>query len=361
MSQAKLLKLVDKVNGSVDNINQDHDEKDTSLKYLWEVADAPLRKDGKRQGVESGYFVGIDYEGRHSVTVSTQQGCSWTKLNKACTFCRTGLQDYLGQLSGEQIVQQGLAIAIDNGTPKKTGQLEVAFMGMGEPAANYNQVARSIEGFEVLLPKLDMKSIRYIFSTSGVPSKLVQLGKDLYNGRFGQAKIRLHVSLHAHKDEQRNEIVPINRDFPIAELMRAIREYISHIDKIKGSDKLVSINYMLFNNYQPRSGISFTNVTSQSIDELEELLNDPLHFRPVLCEFNEAHTPNDPVSLEQAEKLKKRLEKKGYQTKVFGSFGHSVKLACGQLAGIINESHEVPKNIDYNSGEMVLEEMCQIK
>ncbi|MBI2667230.1 hypothetical protein HYX17_00495 [Candidatus Woesearchaeota archaeon] len=315
--------------------------------------------------MESGYFVGIDYEDRHSVTVSTQQGCSWTKVSKQCTFCETGQQDYLGQLSGEQIVQQGLVMALDNGTPEKTGQLEVAFMGMGEPAANYNEVARSIEGFEVILPNFKMNSIRYIFSTSGVPQKIIQLGKDLYEGRFGNAKIRLHVSLHAHTDEQRNEIVPINKNFPIADLMSSIREYSRYVDMVENADKLVSINYMLFNNYKSRPGVSFTNITPQSIEELANLLNDPLHFRPVLCEFNECSTPNDSVSFSQAEELKRILEKKGYKTKIFGSFGHSANLACGQLVGTIDENCRDQKIVDYNIlknvEESVLEEMCQIK
>lgn len=76
MGEKKLLKLVRKIDGSVNNIKQESDEKDASVKYVWEVLDAPLRADGRKQGVESGYFVGIDYECRHSVTVSTQQGCS---------------------------------------------------------------------------------------------------------------------------------------------------------------------------------------------------------------------------------------------------------------------------------------------
>jgi 23S rRNA (adenine2503-C2)-methyltransferase len=326
-----LLILVGKCGGSTSNIKKKNEKGNISIKYVWKVPGIKLN-----QGVESGYFFGMDYHDRHCLTISTQQGCFLAKLSKPCTFCVTGRQKYLGQLTAKQIVQQILYMILDNNLQKDNKPIEIAYMGMGEPGFNYEDVAKSIESLEKILPKLKLKSKRYIFATVGVPSAIIQLGKDISSKRFGNAKIRLHFSLHAHTDEMRNEIVPINKQFPIKKVFSSIRKYIKEIEKVPDSDKKISINYMLFNNFEPKSGKKYTT-NKKSIEALSNLLNDPKHFRPVLCEFNNSSNENDMVSYKKALELKRILVNKGYDTKIFGSFGHNIKLACGQLSGRLDQ------------------------
>ena len=328
----KLLVLIGKCQGSTSNIKKKDEERDSSIKYVWNVSRNKLQ-----QGVESGYFFGIDYSDRHCLTLSTQQGCFLAKLGKPCKFCITGKQKYLGQLNAKQIIQQALYLIFDNNLQHDDKPIEIAYMGMGEPGFNYEEVAKSIEHLEMILPKLGLKSKRYIFATIGVPNSIVQLGKDISSRRFGNAKIRLHLSLHSHTNKMRNEIVPANKIFSIKEIINSVRKYIKEIEKIPDSDKKISVNYMMFNNFEPRKGKKYTTINKESIEKLSNLLNDTKHFRPVLCEFNESWTKNDPVSYKEALKLKQILVKKGYDTKIFGSFGHSVKLACGQLSGKLNQ------------------------
>lgn len=326
------LKFIGKCEGSVLNIKNKNKKEDISIKYLWEVLN-------KNQGIESGYFFGIDYRDRHCITVSTQQGCLLSKINLPCKFCITGQQKFFGQLNAKQILQQVLFLALSNKVSKKGGRIEVAFMGMGEPGLNYEEVAKSIEYLESFLPKLKMQAIRYIFSTIGIPNILEKLGKDISSGRFGTAKIRLHLSLHSHTNKMRDEIVPINTKYPISQIFKSIRKYIKEIEKVPWSDKKISINYMMFNNFESKEGTKFTTINKKSMKELSELLNDPKHFRPVLCEFNESWTKNDPVNYSTALELKRYLTSKNYDTKIFGSFGHTVKLACGQLSGKLDQKN----------------------
>jgi len=328
------LVLVGTCYGSVDNIKKNKKDKNISKKYLWKLPKTKIP-----QGIESGYFYGVDYYDRHCLTISTQQGCFLSKLEKPCKFCITGQKKYLGQLSTKQILQQILFLIYDNKIMKNKKPIEVAYMGMGEPGFNYEEVAKSIEYSEKIFKKLNLESKRYIFATIGIPDSIIKLGKDISNGRFGEGKIRLHLSLHAHTDEMRNEIVPANKIYPIKDIIKSAKRYIREIEKIPSSDKKISVNYMMFNNFETDNGKKYTTINKESMDALAGLFNDTKHFRPILCEFNESWTKNKPVSYKKALELKKYLEEKGYDAKIFGSFGHNINLACGQLSGDLNQKN----------------------
>jgi adenine C2-methylase RlmN of 23S rRNA A2503 and tRNA A37 len=137
----------------------------------------------------------------------------------------------------------------------------------------------------------------------------------------------------------RNEIVPANKIYPIKEIIKATRTYIKEIENIPSADKKVSINYMMFNNFESSEGKKYTTINKESMEDLANLLKDTKHFRPILCEFNESWSKNEPVTYKRALELKKYLEKIGYDTKIFGSFGHNIKLACGQLSGNLNQTN----------------------
>ena len=181
----------------------------------------PPRGAGRPVEVETVY---IPEEGRGTLCLSSQVGCTLS-----CTFCHTGTQKLVRNLTSEEIVGQillardrlgdypGQAAAADAATPS-TGRLvsNVVMMGMGEPLYNFDNVR------DALLIAADGDGIglsrrRITLSTSGVVPMIPRAGEEI--------GVMLAVSLHAVRDELRDELVPLNRKYPIAELLAACRAY----------------------------------------------------------------------------------------------------------------------------------------
>jgi 23S rRNA (adenine2503-C2)-methyltransferase len=159
--------------------------------------------------------VHIPEEDRGTVCISSQVGCVLT-----CTFCHTGTQRLVRNLSAAEIVGQFMAVRDAFGewpSPPEGRQItNVVMMGMGEPLYNYEAVAAALttimdgEGLALSRRKITL-------STAGVVPMMKRCGEEL--------GVNLAVSLHAVTDELRDEIVPINRKFPLAELLAACRAY----------------------------------------------------------------------------------------------------------------------------------------
>jgi 23S rRNA (adenine2503-C2)-methyltransferase len=159
--------------------------------------------------------VHIPEEDRGTVCISSQVGCVLT-----CTFCHTGTQRLVRNLSAAEIVGQFMAVRDAFGewpSPPEGRQItNVVMMGMGEPLYNYDAVAAALttimdgEGLALSRRKITL-------STAGVVPMMKRCGEEL--------GVNLAVSLHAVTDELRDEIVPINRKFPLAELLAACRAY----------------------------------------------------------------------------------------------------------------------------------------
>lgn len=150
---------------------------------------------------------------RRTVCVSTQVGCA-----VGCAFCATGLGGFRRNLSPGEIVGQVLDIThhLRREDPE-FNVTNIVFMGMGEPLLNYDSVIKSI----TLLNDAKGQNIgmrRMTISTSGVAPKIRQLARD-------NPQVGLAVSLHAATDEVRDALVPMNRRYPLKELMAACREY----------------------------------------------------------------------------------------------------------------------------------------
>lgn len=181
--------------------------KDGTLKYLFRLAD--------RETIEC---VLMDYarrstRDRHTVCVSTQVGCA-----VGCAFCATGMGGFRRNLSVGEIVGQILDITYFIRREDPDFQVtNIVFMGMGEPLLNYNNLVRAIQ----ILNHEQGQSIgmrRMTISTSGVVPQIIQLAKD-------NPQVGLAVSLHAARDDVRNKLVPINRRYPLDQLLKACQTY----------------------------------------------------------------------------------------------------------------------------------------
>lgn len=186
-----------------------------------EVLERLISKDGTRKwlirtapGIEIEIVYIPDVARSGALCVSSQVGCT---LN--CTFCHTGTQVLVRNLTAQEIVMQLMIARDDLGewpTPFENRQItNIVFMGMGEPLYNFDNVADAIEilshGEGIAIGRR-----RITVSTSGIVPEM---------DRLGNLGVMLAVSLHACNDELRNELVPINKKYNLEELFKAIRAY----------------------------------------------------------------------------------------------------------------------------------------
>jgi 23S rRNA (adenine2503-C2)-methyltransferase len=181
--------------------------KDGTRKYLFRLDDG-----------ETIECVLMDYartrsRDRHTVCVSTQVGCA-----VGCAFCATGLEGFRRNLTVAEIVGQVIDITHEVRQEDPDFQVtNLVFMGMGEPLLNYDHLLQAIH----LLNQskgLNIGMRRMTISTCGVVPRIIQLAKD-------NPQVGLAVSLHAAQDDVRNELIPMNRRYPLSQLMEACQEY----------------------------------------------------------------------------------------------------------------------------------------
>lgn len=189
-------------------IVEDRLSADSTRKWLFRFRDG--------QEAETVYIPDPD-EPRGSVCISSQVGCTLS-----CRFCHTGTQRLVRNLGAAEIVGQFMAARDAYGEwPSPKGEAprllsNIVLMGMGEPLYNYDNVARAMT-IAMDHEGLSLSRRRITLSTSGVVPMMDRCGTEL--------GVNLAVSLHAVTDELRNELVPLNRKYPIAELMAACRRY----------------------------------------------------------------------------------------------------------------------------------------
>ena len=195
---------------------------DGTRKWLFRF---PARGAGRPVEVETVY---IPEEGRGTLCVSSQVGCTLT-----CSFCHTGTQKLVRNLTAEEIVAQILVarerlgdFAELAGAPRKTGEgmlpsegrlvTNIVMMGMGEPLYNFDNV-RTALAIASDGDGLSLSKRRITLSTSGVVPMIPRAGAEIGT--------MLAISLHAVRDDLRDELVPLNRKYPIADLLDACRAY----------------------------------------------------------------------------------------------------------------------------------------
>ena len=263
-----------------------------TVKYLWEL------QDGSR--IETVLML---YPDRVTVCVSSQAGCAM-----ACGFCATGQAGFTRQLSVGEIVEQVVIAARDaRGMGRRLAN--VVFMGMGEPMANEGAVWASVER---LHGAIGLSARHITISTVGLIPGIRKLTER-------QLPVNLAVSLHAANDELRNELVPINKRYPLDDLMAACGDYLA----AKG--RRLSFEWALID------GVNDRTRDAQELAGLCRRFRLPAHVN--LIPLNP--TPGYPTvgsSKSRVNDFHTQLTDLGVNATVRRNRGTDIDAACGQLA-----------------------------
>jgi 23S rRNA (adenine2503-C2)-methyltransferase len=266
-------------------------DKDGTVKYVFGLSDSGrietvLLHDGKRK----------------TLCVSTQAGCKM-----GCEFCATGKIKFLKDLTAGEIVDQVNIVQMDAGRISN-----IVFMGMGEPLENYDNVVRSVRILNN--PKGKNIGIRHItVSTCGIVPAINKLtNEDLHP--------RLAISLNAATDDLRNRIMPINKKYPIAKLLDAVKTY-----QRKVKDR-VTFEYVL---------IKGVNDSVLQAKQLVKILRS-IKCNVNLIEYNtHASCKFKGSSREQMSRFAKVIEEAGIENTIRLKKGSNICAACGQLGATL--------------------------
>ncbi|MEM8744555.1 MAG: 23S rRNA (adenine(2503)-C(2))-methyltransferase RlmN [Pseudomonadota bacterium] len=279
----------------------------------WLLRLAPDREGAQGPLVETVY---IPEETRGTLCISSQVGCTLT-----CSFCHTGTQPLVRNLTPSEIVGQ-IMVARDRigewpeaeaddptGLPDAERKItNIVLMGMGEPLYNFDNV-RDAMGIAGASDGLGFSKRRITLSTSGVVPDIPRWGQE--------ANTMLAISLHAVRDDLRDELVPINRKWPIAELLDACREYPS-----LSNAKRITFEYVMLRD------------VNDSISDAKELVRllAGIPAKINLIPFNP--WPGAPYACsdwEQIEQFAEVVNRAGYASPVRSPRGRDIMAACGQL------------------------------
>jgi len=295
------------------------------------IAAAPVLRggsssDGTRKwliGVGAGEAVETVYipeDDRATLCISTQAGCA---VN--CRFCATGMQGFSRNLTTAEIIGQlwmaehelrPSALAAADGAARAISN--VVFMGMGEPLQNYDAV---LPALRLMLDDdaYGLSRRRVTVSTSGMVPMIDKLARD--------CPVALAVSLHAPTDALRNELVPLNRKYPLAELLGACRRYLQH---------------------SPRDFITFEYVLIAGVNDADRQARELLQrVADVSCKINLiAFNPFTGSKYRRPDPQRVRdfaaiLTEGGIVTTVRRTRGDDIDAACGQLAGAVRDRTDV--------------------
>jgi 23S rRNA (adenine2503-C2)-methyltransferase len=244
----------------------------------------------------------MHYPDRVTVCVSTQAGCAM-----ACQFCATGQAGFSRHLTEGEIVEQ-VAVAMREARPRRL--TNVVFMGMGEPLANYDRVWGAVVR---LNGEMGFSARHLTLSTVGMVPGIRRLAAEAL-------PVNLAVSLHAANDALRDELVPINRRYPLAVLADACAAY------VEASGRRLSIEWAL---------IDGVNDRGSDASELAAFAR-PLGAHVNLIPLNP--TPGYPVvgsSADRVRRFRDELRALGVNATIRATRGADIDAACGQLAASV--------------------------
>ena len=272
-----------------------------------------------------GYFIEtvlIPRLERNSVCVSTQVGC-----RMGCKFCRTARMGLKRHLESGEILEQFIRTNEWLVQEQQAKLTNIIYMGMGEPLLNFIPV---IESAKIMKEQLayGLSRKRITISTSGITPQIDQL--------HNEVDVSLAISLHAPTNELRDEIVPINKKYPISELMKSCYNYLNFY----AGKRSITIEYVL---------IDGVNDSEELAIKLAKLLSK-ISCKINLIPFN----PFDGSSYKRSsnrniETFKNVLIKKGFITTLRVTRGDAVDGACGQLVGRLTKSIKGKKLISHQS------------
>ncbi len=282
-----------------------------------EVALAQLSEDATRkflfrfrdgQEAETVYIPDRD-EDRGAVCISSQVGCTLS-----CRFCHTGTQTLVRNLGSAEIVGQFMAARDAYGEwPSPKGETPrllstIVLMGMGEPLYNYVNVAKAMR---IVMDHegIGLSRRRITLSTSGVVPMMDRCGEEL--------GVNLAVSLHAVRDDLRDELVPLNRKYPIAELIAACRRYPG-----ASNARRITFEYVMLR------GINDSEAEARELVRLISGLPAKVNLIP----FNPwPGSKYEPSSNAAVERFAKIVNDAGFSAPIRTPRGRDILAACGQL------------------------------
>ena len=269
-------------------VRKQESQKDGTIKYLWRLSDGNC--------VET---VLMRYHYGNTVCISTEVGCKM-----GCAFCASTLGGLVRKLEPFEMLDQVLFTQVDSGQPIS----HIVLMGIGEPLDNFDNVMRFLE----LVNSTDGMNIsmRHIsLSTCGLVPKIDELAKR-------KLQLTLSVSLHAPNDEIRNTIMPVNKAYPVEELLAACRRYYD------ATSRRISFEYAM---------IDGVNDSEENAKELIRRLKGlPAHFNLIPLNHVE-ESPLKPSSRNAVAKFQKTLENSGIPATVRRTLGGDIDASCGQL------------------------------
>ncbi len=280
------------------SINRSFESEDGTQRYLLGLADG--------LSVEA---VTMPYEDRVTLCLSSQVGCRF-----ACRFCQTGVMGLARSLTAGEIVGQVLRLRTELNAPDLP--VNIVFMGQGEPLDNAESVSQAIGGLQDPSgPGLSWR--RITLSTVGVVPEIKRLAE------LGAQRPRLAISLNASTDEVRSEIMPVNRKWPISELLAAIRSLSWR------TRERVTFEYVLL------AGVNDHPEDAQRLGELLRGLPAKVNLIP----WNElAGLPYERPSARAIEQFRLQVLRGGLDALVRYSRGTDIAAACGQLHAAVARS-----------------------
>ncbi|WP_406735787.1 23S rRNA (adenine(2503)-C(2))-methyltransferase RlmN [Thioclava sp. GXIMD4215] len=303
---------------------------------LPEVVTRQISEDGTRKyllRIQGGHEVEAVYipeEGRGTLCVSSQVGCTLT-----CSFCHTGTQKLVRNLTAGEIVGQLMLVRDDLGewpeqnSPKNEQRLvsNVVLMGMGEPLYNFDNVR---DAMKVVMDGegLSLSRRRITLSTSGVVPEIAKTAEEI--------GCLLAISFHATTDEVRNKLVPINKRWNIEALLNALRDY----PRLSNSER-ITFEYVMLKD---------VNDTDEDARRLIKLIRG-IPAKINLIPFNEwPGAPYQRSDWERIERFADIIYKAGYASPIRTPRGEDIMAACGQLKSATERARKSRKDIESEAG-----------
>lgn len=289
---------------------------DVTDKLLLQLGDGSLIETVIIRAPQEG--VGLDHS-RKTVCISTQVGCAF-----GCKFCASGLEGWKRNLSSGEILAQLLQVCFleDARTPRARPEIpsfdNIVVMGMGEPLANYDNLLAALKTANADWG-LNFGARRITVSTSGVVPQIERLATE-------QLQFRLAISLHGATNEVRQQIMPVNKRWPLEELLPAVKRF------SEKHGRMLTLEYIL---------IEEINDQLEQAEHLAEIALD-LHAHVNLIPYNTVEgLPWKRPSLTRQDRFVAILRERNVSVTIRREKGHDINAACGQLR--LRKEKELPK------------------
>ena len=301
-----------------------------------EVVSKQISLDGTRKylmRIAGGHEVETVYipeEDRGTLCISSQVGCTLT-----CSFCHTGTQKLVRNLTTAEIIGQVLVARDDlgewpePGAPKNETRLlsNIVLMGMGEPLYNFDNVRDAMK--IAMDPEgISLSRRRITLSTSGVVPEIAKTAQEI--------GCQLAISFHATTDEVRDKLVPINKKWNIAELLDALRTY----PKVSNSER-ITFEYVMLKD------VNDTDADARRLVKLIKGIPAKINLIP----FNEwPGSPYERSDWSRIEAFADIIYKAGYASPIRTPRGEDIMAACGQLKSATERARKSKKAIEAEAG-----------